>query len=319
MTRGTPVIPGYESATARLLPDGTLLVFVGIQSHGQGLETTLAQVVHQELGIDPDAVAIRHGDTESCPFGMGTFASRSMVMAGGAVARAARLMREKMARIAAHLLQCPAERIAFRDGRLLGPGGSVGFREVGEAACLRQERLPPGLDPTVEVTATYEPAIDTGVFTFSVHAAVVAVEAATGAIELLDYGVVEDCGIMVNPTIVEGQIAGGVAQGIGTALYEEIPYDAGGQPLATTFADYLMPGASEIPTLRIAHMETPTPHTEYGIKGMGEGGAIAPPAAIANAARDALRAIGAELNETPLTPERVRAAIAAAEGARAGR
>ena len=319
VTRGTPVIPGYESATARLLPDGTLLVFVGIQSHGQGLETTLAQVVHQELGIDPDAVAIRHGDTESCPFGMGTFASRSMVMAGGAVARAARLMREKMARIAAHLLQCPAERIAFRDGRLLGPGGSVGFREVGEAACLRQERLPPGLDPTVEVTATYEPAIDTGVFTFSVHAAVVAVEAATGAIELLDYGVVEDCGIMVNPTIVEGQIAGGVAQGIGTALYEEIPYDAGGQPLATTFADYLMPGASEIPTLRIAHMETPTPHTEYGIKGMGEGGAIAPPAAIANAARDALRAIGAELNETPLTPERVRAAIAAAEGARAGR
>ena len=153
----------------------------------------------------------------------------------------------------------------------------------------------------------------------SIHGTVIAVEAATGAIELLDYGVVEDCGIMVNPTIVEGQIAGGVAQGIGTALYEEIPYDAGGQPLATTFADYLMPGASEIPTIRMAHMETPTPHTEYGIKGMGEGGAIAPPAAIANAVRDALRAIGAELNETPLTPERVRAAIAAAEGARAGR
>ena len=313
VTRGTPVIPGYESATARLLPDGTMLVFVGIQSHGQGLETTLAQVVHQELGIDPANVAIRHGDTESCPFGMGTFASRSMVMSGGAVARAARLMREKMAKIAAQLLQCSDDDVEFRDGQVFGPSGSVGFREIGHTAYLRQERLPPELDPMVDVTATYEPGIDTGVFCFSVHAAAVAIDAAIGVIELLDYGVVEDCGTLVNPMIVKGQIAGGVAQGIGTALYEEIPYDAQGQPLATTFADYLMPGAPEIPRIRVAHMETPTPHTEYGMKGMGEGGAIAPPAAIANAVRDALRGIGAELNETPLTPKRVRTAIAATE------
>ena len=153
-------------------------------------------------------------------------------------------------------------------------------------------------------------------FAFSVHAAAVAVEAATGMTELLDYAVVEDCGTVVNPMIVAGQIAGGVAQGIGTALYEEIPYDAAGQPLATTLADYLMPGAREVPAIRIAHMTTPTPHTEYGMKGMGEGGAIAPPAAIANAVRDALAGIGAELNETPLTPERVRAAVVAAERAR---
>lgn len=311
LTRGTPVIPGYESATARLLPDGTMLVFVGIQSHGQGLETTLAQVVHQELGIDPGNVAIRHGDTESCPFGMGTFASRSMVMSGGAVARVSRLVREKMAKIAAQLLQCAADEVEFLDGQVFGPRGSVSFQEIGHAAYLRQERLPPKLDPMVDVTATYEPAIDTGVFCFSIHAAVVAIDAATGVIELLDYGVVEDCGTIVNPMIVKGQIAGGVAQGIGTALYEEIPYDAAGQPLATTFADYLMPGAPEIPHIRIVHMETPTPHTEYGMKGMGEGGAIAPPAAIANAVRDALAATGAELNETPMTPRRVLGAIAA--------
>ena len=311
LTRGTPVIPGYESATARLLPDGTMLVFVGIQSHGQGLETTLAQVVHQELGIDPANVAIRHGDTESCPFGMGTFASRSMVMSGGAVARVSRLVREKMAKIAAQLLQCAADEVQFLDGQVFGPRGSVSFLEIGHAAYLRQERLPPELDPMVDVTATYEPATDTGVFCFSIHAAVVAIDAATGVIELLDYGVVEDCGTIVNPMIVKGQIAGGVAQGIGTALYEEIPYDAAGQPLATTFADYLMPGAPEIPHIRIAHMETPTPHTEYGMKGMGEGGAIAPPAAIANAVRDALADTGAELNETPMTPRRVLSAIAA--------
>ena len=312
VTRGTPVIPGYESATARLFSDGTILLFVGIQSHGQGLETTLAQVVHQELGIDPAKVSVRHGDTESCPFGMGTFASRSMVMSGGAVAKAARLMRDKMAKIAAHLLQCSTDEIAFRDDQMFGPRGSVSFAEVGHAAYLRQERLPPDVEPMVDVTTTYEPGIDTGVFCFSAHAAVVAVDPATGVVELLDYGVVEDCGTIVNPMIVKGQIAGGVAQGIGTALYEEIPYDQNGQPLATTFADYLLPGAPEIPHIRIAHMETPTPHTEYGMKGMGEGGAIAPPATIANAVRDALVAIGAEVNETPLTPRRVRAAIEAA-------
>jgi carbon-monoxide dehydrogenase large subunit len=142
--------------------------------------------------------------------------------------------------------------------------------------------------------------------------AVVAVDPDDGSIEVLDYGVVEDCGTMCNPMIVDGQIVGGVVQGIGTALYEEIPYDANGQPLATTFADYLVPSAPDVPDIKIAHMVTPSPFTEYGMKGMGEGGAIAPPAAIANAVRDALARTGAEVNETPLTPRRVRAAIVAA-------
>jgi carbon-monoxide dehydrogenase large subunit len=145
---------------------------------------------------------------------------------------------------------------------------------------------------------------------------VVAVDPVTGLIELLDFAVAEDCGTMINPMIVEGQVRGGVVQGIGTALYEEIPYDEQGQPLAGTLADYLVPGAAEMPAIKIVHLHTPTPYTEYGVKGMGEGGAIAPPAAIANAVRDALVSLGAEVNEPPLTPRRVLAAIRQAQAKR---
>jgi carbon-monoxide dehydrogenase large subunit len=310
VSRGTPVIPGYETATARMMTDGSLMLMVGIVSHGQGLETTLSQVACEELGIDPMQVSVRHGDTQVSPFGMGTFASRSMVMSGGAVAKVCRLLRAKMAGIAAHLMKCQPEQVSFRDGATHGPDGTViGFEEIGRVAHLRQEMLPPGMDPLLDVTATYEPAVDTGLFTYATQAALVAVDPDTGHVEILDYAVVEDCGTVVNPLVVDGQIVGGIAQGIGTALYEEIRYDENGQPLATTLADYLLPGAPEIPAIRIGHMCTPTPHTEYGMKGMGEGGAISPPAAIANAIRDALLRIGAEINETPMTPPRVRAAV----------
>jgi carbon-monoxide dehydrogenase large subunit len=191
-----------------------------------------------------------------------------------------------------------------------GPdGATISIEEIGRIAHLRQEMLPPGIDPLLDVTVTYEPAVDTGLFTYATQAAVVAVDPDTGHVEILDYAVVEDCGTVVNPLVVDGQVVGGIAQGIGTALYEEIPYDDHGQPLATTLADYLLPGAPEIPAIKIGHMCTPTPHTEYGMKGMGEGGAISPPAAIANAIRDALLAMGAEINETPMTPPRVRAAV----------
>jgi carbon-monoxide dehydrogenase large subunit len=230
-------------------------------------------------------------------------------MAGGAVARASRLLREKMLRIGAHLLQADPTRVHWADGAVVGPSGTVRVEEIARVAHLRMEALPDGVDPLLEVTATYEPAIDTGVFSYATHGAVVAVDPQTGLIEILDYAVVEDCGTVVNPMIVDGQIRGGVIQGIGTALYEEIPYDEQGQPLAATFADYLMPGAAEMPAIKIAHLHTPTPHTEYGMKGMGEGGAIAPPAAIANAVRDALVSIGGEINETPMTPPRVLRAI----------
>ena len=309
VARGAAIIPGFESCTARILPDGSVVLMVGIQSHGQGLETTLSQIAAHELGIDPSRISVRHGDTESTAFGFGTFASRSMVMSGGAVARASRVLRDKLCRIGAHLLQCDPAQVRCTEGAVLGPQGSVSIAEIAQVAHLRMDGLPPGVDPLLDATATYEPAIGTGVFSYATHGAVVAVDPETGFIDLLDFAVAEDCGTMVNPMIVEGQIRGGVVQGIGTALYEEIHYDEAGQPLAGTLADYLLPGAAELPAIKIGHLHTPAAATEYGMKGMGEGGAVAPPAAIANAVRDALAALGAEVNETPITPRRVLAAI----------
>ncbi|HTV45640.1 MAG TPA: xanthine dehydrogenase family protein molybdopterin-binding subunit [Stellaceae bacterium] len=309
VSRGASIVPGFESCTARILPDGSLVLTVGIQSHGQGLETTLAQIAHHELGIDPARIAVRHGDTETSAFGFGTFASRSMVMSGGAVARASRILRDKLCRIGAHLLQCDMGAVRCTNGVVQGPQGSVTIAEIAKVAHLRMDGLPPGVEPLLDATATYEPGIGTGVFSYATHGALVAVDPETGFVEVLDFAVAEDCGTMVNPMIVEGQIRGGVVQGIGTALYEEIPYDEHGQPLVGTFADYLMPGAVEMPAIKIGHLHTPATATEYGMKGMGEGGAVAPPAAIANAVRDALAKIGAEINETPITPRRVLAAI----------
>ncbi len=303
--RKSRVVPGYESATERMLPDGSVLLFVGVQNHGQGHETTLAQIAAHELTIDPSRISVRYGDTATGPFGFGTFASRSIVFAGGAVAKSSRALLDKIRRIGAHLLQTDVANTRVEAGAVHGPFGKVGFAEIARAANVRQEHLPAGMDPLLEATATYEPLETSGVFSYGTHAVVVAVEPNTGVVEILDYVVSEDCGTMINPMIVDGQIQGGIAQGIGTALYEEIPYDETGQPLATSFADYMVPCAPEIPTVRIAHSVTPARATEYGVKGLGEGGAIAPPAAIANAVADAFRAIGASFNETPLTPRRV--------------
>ena len=197
----------------------------------------------------------------------------------------------------------------FADGEARSDGGSIPIAELARIAHLRQEGLPDGIDPTLDATATYEPDVSTGVFSYATHAAVVAVDPHSGAVELVDYAVVEDCGNVVNPMIVDGQIVGGVAQGIGTALYEESVFDENGQPLSTTFADYLLPGATEIPDVKIGHMVTPAEFTRFGLKGMGEGGAIAPPAAIGNALCDAFAATGAEFNETPYTPRRILEAL----------
>jgi aerobic carbon-monoxide dehydrogenase large subunit len=186
------------------------------------------------------------------------------------------MLRYKLCQIGAHLLQCDVAEVRCGDG-VARPRGSVTITEIAKVARLRMDRLPQGVDPLLDTTATYEPAISTGVFSYATHGAVVAVDPETGFVELLDYAVAEDCGTMVNPMLVEGQIRGGVVQGIGTALYEEIPYDEAGQPLAGTLADYLLPGAAELPAIKIGHLRTPTPHTEYGMKGMGEGGAVARP------------------------------------------
>ncbi len=307
--RKSRVVPGYESASGRMLPDGSVIFHVGTQNHGQGHETTLAQIAAHELTIDPARISIRYGDTATTPFGFGTFASRSIVFAGGAVAKSSRGLIAKIRRIGAHLLQADVANTRVEGGAVHGPSGKISFAEIAYAANVRQEHLPAGMDPLLDVTATYEPTETGGVFSYGTHAVVVAVEPDTGVVEILDYVVAEDCGTMINPMIVDGQVQGGIAQGIGTALYEEIPYDEAGQPLATSFADYMVPCAPEIPKVRIGHLVTPALATEYGVKGLGEGGAIAPPAVIANAVADAFRSIGASFNETPLTPRRVSEAV----------
>jgi aerobic carbon-monoxide dehydrogenase large subunit len=303
------VIPGYESANVRMLPDGNVLIYVGVQNHGQGHETSLAQIAAHELGIDPGQISVRYGDTAVGPYGFGSFASRSIVFAGGAVGRATRVLAEKIRRIGSHLLQAEMAATRIEDGKVHGPSGSISIAEIAFAANARPDHLPAGMPPLLESTATYEPADSGGVFAYGTHAVLVAVDPDSGAIELLDYVVSEDCGTMINPMIVDGQVVGGIAQGIGTALYEEIPYNEQGQPLVATLSDYLVPCATEIPVIRIEHLVTPALTTEYGVKGLGEGGAIAPPAAIANAVADAFADIRAGFNETPLTPRRVSEAI----------
>jgi aerobic carbon-monoxide dehydrogenase large subunit len=317
MKRKFRVVPGYESATARMLPDGSVLLYVGVQNHGQGHETTLAQIAAHELTIHPEHISVRYGDTAVGPYGFGTFASRSIVFAGGAVARSCRTLTDKIRRIGAHLLQTDVANVRLEAGAVHGPSGKVSVAEIAFTANVRPERLPVGMDPLLEATQTYEPKDSSGVFAYGAHAVVVAVEPDTGVIDLLDYVVAEDCGTMINPMIVDGQVQGGIAQGIGTALYEEIPFDETGQPLATTFADYMVPCAPEIPDVRLAHLVTPALATEYGVKGLGEGGAIAPPAVIANAVADAFRDIGASFNATPLTPRRVSEAVDRARRAKA--
>ena len=313
---GVPMIPGHEQAGVRMTPSGDLEVRVGLHSHGQGLETTLAQVAHEVLGIDPDKVKVVHGDTALTPYSTGTWGSRAMVMAGGAVAAACESLGERIAALGAHLLQTGREDVTVHDGGVYGPSGHVSLEDIARLWYLQPENLPEDVDARgLEVMEGYKADVDSGTFSYAAHACVVAVDPETGETEVLDYVVVEDGGVLVNPMIADGQIHGGTAQGIGTALYEEMPFDDAAQPLASTLADYRLPGAPEIPAVRIQHMETPSPYTRFGQKGIGEGGAIGPPAAIANAINDALAPLGAEVDSTPLTMHKVLAKIVVADAA----
>jgi carbon-monoxide dehydrogenase large subunit len=237
-----------------------------------------------------------------------------MVMAGGAVATACRDLATRIQRIGAHLLQVPADQAVVGRGTVSAGLASVTIRDVARTWYLRPHELPPDVSAGgLEVTSGYRPIRDSGTFSYAAHAVVVSVDTQLGDIRFLDYAICEDGGVLINPMIVDGQIAGGVAQGIGTALYEEMPFDDHGQPLATTLAEYVLPGATEVFDLRIEHMETPSPYADFGQKGIGEGGAIGPPAAIANAVNDALRGIGARVDHLPITPRRVVEAVLAAQ------
>jgi carbon-monoxide dehydrogenase large subunit len=308
---GRPIVPGYEQANVKLTADGEVEVHVGTHSHGQGHETSFAQVAHEILKVDFDKIKVYQGDTLTTPYSTATWGSRSMVHGGGAVATASRILAKRAAHIGAWLLQADPATASLAEGKVYAGNSSVSLREVARAWYLQPQNLPADVDiGGLEVTAGYRAARDSGTFTYAAHAAVVAVDPQTGIIELLDFVVVEDGGTLVNPMIVDGQIHGGTAQGIGTCLYEEMPFDAQGQPLASTMLDYLLPGATEVPDIRVLHMESPSPYTEFGIKGLGEGGAVGPPAAIISAVNDALRPLGAEVHDLPLTPASVLTAIA---------
>ena len=308
---GMPIVPGFDQAMVRMTPDGGLEIRVGVHSHGQGMETTFAQIAHEVLGIDLSRMRVMHGDTGRTPYSSGTYASRSLVMSGGAVSQACQKLLPQLLNIGAHLLQAKVSDVVLEGGSVCCGERRVSLSDIAKAWYLSPQLLPPDVDPAgLEATVGYKPRVDTGAFSYATHVALVAVDPQMGGVEILDYVVVEDCGVLVNPMVVEGQTIGGVAQGIGTALYEEMRYDEFAQPLASTLADYVMPGATEVPNIRMDHFETPSPHTEFGAKGMGEGGAIAPPAAIFGAVNDALRRVGAaELTRTPLTPRRVLQAL----------
>jgi carbon-monoxide dehydrogenase large subunit len=307
---GRPIVPGYEQAQVKLTADGEVEIHVGTHSHGQGHETTYAQVAHEILGVDFGKIKVVQGDTLHTPYSTSTWGSRSMVHGGGAVARASRILANRAAQIGAWMLQTDADKVRVIDGKVVFGESSITLREIARAWYLQPQNLPADVhNGGLDVTAGYRAERDSGTFTYAAHAATVAVDPATGVIEILDYVVIEDAGTLVNPMIVDGQICGGTAQGIGTCLYEAMPFDEQGQPLASTMIDYMLPGATEVPDIRVFHMRTPSPYTEFGIKGLGEGGAIGPPAALVSAVNDALRSLNVEVFDLPLTPERILAAI----------
>lgn len=314
---GLPLVPGYEQAMVKITPSGSVEVRSGNHSFGQGLETTLAQVAAEWLGVGLRRIAVTMGDTGLTPYSTGAYASRGMVMAGGAVSKAAEVLAGRVRRHAAHLLQCRPEDIVLREGQAFAGEAHVSFADIARAWYLRPDQLPDDVETAgLEVTEGYKPEIDTGVFTYATHAAVVEVDPETGHVRVVDYVIHEDCGRRVNPMILEGQAYGGAAQGIGTALFEEVLYDANGQPLTSTLADYILPGPAELPSFQLKHAETLSPYTRHGIKGVGEGGAIAPGGAVVNAINDALAPLGVELNALPATPDRVLGALLAARARR---
>ena len=317
--RGTPVVVGYDKSHVRMDADGKVTVFVDTHSQGQGHETSFAQLVAGQLSIPFEDVRIRFGDTESAPAGMGTFASRSTAMGGGSIQLATRDLKAKLVRLASHMLEAAPEDLVLEDGRFY-PAGSptraVMIREIARMVHLQSDKLPPGEDPLLEATNSYRGDPGTGTFPNCAQLAVVEIDTDTGRVQIVDFFVVEDCGPVINPMLVEGQMHGAIAQGIGGALFEHSLYDReSGQPLSTTFLDYLMPGTTDVPDIRVEHLYTPSPWTPGGHKGTAEAGTTGAPAAIANAVADALANLGAEVlvDELPLTPERVHALL---DGAR---
>ena len=305
----------HEGAIVRIDPSGNVRVVTGAKPHGQGLETTLAQVCADELGVDVDRVTVSSGDTASIQYGIGTFASRSAVTAGTAVGIASDRLREKVLAVAGVLLDALPDELEFTGDAVSvrGEDRRVSIAEVAAAAAPGpRSRLPAGVEPGLQVEYYFQP--PTVTFASGTHVAAVEVDEETGFVHVLRYATVDDCGRMLNPMVVEGQIHGGVAHGIGSALFEESIYDEDCQLLSGSYMDYLLPTAVEVPPIEVGHQQCLSELNPFGIKGCGEGGAVSPPAAIANAIADAFRPLRVELNKVPVRPEAVLDALSHARG-----
>jgi CO/xanthine dehydrogenase Mo-binding subunit len=302
----------FEGATVRVEASGKVLLLTGAASQGQSHETTLAQLCAERLGVDLDDVTVIAGDTDAIPLGIGTYASRTAVVAGNAVSVAARAVRTKALQVAATLLEASPEDLELTRGTISVRGAPD--RQVSLARVTQVVTSPPPtftfpaeLEPGMEVTHYFHPTANT--YANGVHLAVVEVDVETGVVRVHRYIVVHDCGTIINPMIVDGQVRGGVAQGLGNALYEEMVYDAHGQPLTTSYMDYLLPTSMEVPSIEVGHVQTRSPMNEEGIKGAGEGGTMPVPAVIANAIDDALASLGVTVTRMPISPADLRALI----------
>jgi carbon-monoxide dehydrogenase large subunit len=302
----------FESALVRVHPSGKVTVYTGAHATGQGHETTFAQLVADRLGIPFEDVEVVHGDTAALPYGLGSYGSRTVQAGGSAIYLACDRVIEKARRIAAHLLEAAEADVVFEDGRFFvrgAPGRAVTFQEVAREAYI-PSRLPPDFEPGLEAVAFFDPSSPT--YPFGAHLALVEVDPETGAVKLLRYVAVDDCGRIVNPMLTEGLVHGGVAQGVGQVLWEQVVYDENGYLLTGSFLDYAVPVAEYLPSFETEAIEVPSPANPLGAKGIGESGTIGAPAAVANAVLDALKPLGIRHIDTPLTPERVWRAIRAA-------
>ncbi|MGE0354619.1 MAG: xanthine dehydrogenase family protein molybdopterin-binding subunit [Gemmatimonadales bacterium] len=305
----------YDSAVVRVYPTGVVRVYIGAKPHGQGEETTFAQIVAEEFGLPVENVEIVAGDTESTPQGWGTYGSRTTAVCGSAVKVAAGRVKDKAKKIAAHLLEANEDDLEWKDGKFVVRGSPAQAKSFGDLALMANVawNMPAGVEPGLEATAFFDPS--NFVYPFGTHICTVEVEVETGTVKILRYIAVDDCGPRINPMIVEGQVHGGVIQGIGEALQEVAVYDDDGQLLSGTMMDYAVPRASQMPRLELSHTVTPSPVNPLGVKGIGETGTIAAVPTVVNAVLDALAPLGVTHLDKPLTPARVWAAIQAARAA----
>jgi len=306
--RGMEITPGFETVILTVDPSGFVEARIGSSPHGQGLRTSLAQIIADEIGVDPQVIKVVHGDTDRSPYGWGTFASRSLVLSGGASLMAAQKIRAKLLKMASHLLEASPEDIKLEAGsaHVIGTDRSVTIAAMARAAYHQTHIFKGEIEPGLSENATYDPS---GTFSNACHVAVVEVDIETGSVTLEKFLVAEDAGLIINPMIADGQVHGGVAQGIGNALLEEIIYDETGNIMTSTLADFLPPTAREIPEIELHHIETLTGNTITKAKGLGEGGAIGAPAAVISAINDALKPFDVSIDEMPATPQRIRAAL----------